>query len=89
MKRILFAAGIAIFAASTPAFAQRGCVVNDPTGTPLNVRSSPNGPILGALYNGTRVSLIRVVNTGGRTWAYVSAKAPAQSGFVFRAFLDC
>ncbi len=89
MKRILFAAGIAIFVASTPAFAQRGCVVNDPTGTPLNVRSEPNGAVLGALYNGTRVSLIRVVNSGGRTWAYVVAKAPAQSGFVFRAFLDC
>ena len=53
------------------------------------MRSEPNGAILGALYNGTRVSLIRVVNSGGRTWAYVVAKAPAQSGFVFRAFLDC
>jgi hypothetical protein len=39
------------------------CVVGDPTGTPLNVRSRPNGPILGALHNDTPVL---VLATNGR-----------------------
>ena len=31
------------------------CKVTDPTGTPLNVRSAPNGKIIGTLANGTLV----------------------------------
>ena len=31
------------------------CIVSDPTGTPLNVRATPNGRIIGSLSNGTRV----------------------------------
>ena len=41
----------ALMLSPAPAWAQE-CVVNDPTGTPLNVRTRPNGAIVGALYNG-------------------------------------
>ena len=41
MKRLLLAC-LLVVAIATTAAAQT-CVVNDPTGTPLNVRTSPNG----------------------------------------------
>ena len=56
-----------------PATAQAQCKVNDPTGgTPLNVRSRPNGPILGALSNGTPVlASALVVDIRERNWAKI------------------
>ena len=48
---------------------KKSCVVNDPTGTPLNVRSRPNGPILGALNNQTEVFITDMAEVGGRRWA--------------------
>jgi hypothetical protein len=33
------------------------CAVADPSGTPLNVRRTPNGPIVGAVLNGIPVSI--------------------------------
>ena len=55
----------------TSAWADTSCVVSDSTGTPLNVRSRPNGPILGGLHNGTRVSMSDMVTVNGRQWAKV------------------
>jgi hypothetical protein len=37
----------------TEASAQDRCRVMDPTGTPLNVRTTPNGNIVGTLNNGS------------------------------------
>ena len=37
---------------------QNSCYVNDPTGTRLNVRTSPNGHIVSTLSNGTSVLLL-------------------------------
>lgn len=34
-----------------------GCTVIDPTGTPLNVRSGPNGQIVGTLRKGAKVEV--------------------------------
>ena len=87
MQRLLLAGCLAL--ATTSAFAQT-CVVNDPTGTPLNVRSSPNGSILGALYNGDRVNLLRVVaDRSGQSWAYIAPRGPGKSGYVFYNYLVC
>lgn len=55
MKRLLLACCFGMTA--TSAFAQ-DCVVNDPSGTPLNVRTQPRGSILGALHNGVRVRIV-------------------------------
>lgn len=52
MKCLILACCFASLASN--ALAQDVYVVNDPTGTPLNVRSQPNGAILGALYNDDR-----------------------------------
>ena len=68
----------------------RGCTVDDPTGTPLNVRASPNGPILGALNNGTSVEVRDVtVDRSGRRWAYILPLSEGKRGWAFREYLDC
>lgn len=60
------------------------CRVMDPTGTPLNVRSAPNGQIVGTLYNGTIVYIRGIsYDSKGRSWANVG------SGWVYREFLAC
>ena len=88
MKRLLLACCFALAAPS--AFAQAVCVVADPTGTPLNVRAEPNGSILGALNNGTRVSVINIVlDRGGQRWALIAPLGPGKRGYVYRSFLDC
>jgi hypothetical protein len=38
--------------------AQSHCRVMDPTGTPLNLRTAPNGQILGNLANGIVVAVL-------------------------------
>jgi hypothetical protein len=88
MKRLFLACCLTF--ATHSAVAQAVCVVADPTGTPLNVRASPNGSILGALYNGTRVSVLNVVvDRGGETWAYIAPLGPGRRGYVFRNYLVC
>ena len=73
------------------ASAQQRCRVMDPTGTPLNVRTSPNGTIVGALPNGLLVSVIdRTVDGRGRAWVYIARRASGRPiGWVFREFIAC
>ena len=72
-------------------FGQTSCQVIDPTGTPLNVRTIPNGHIVGTLNNGTLVSVLdRAFDRGGKQWVYVGMyddKRPV--GWVYRGFIDC
>jgi hypothetical protein len=58
VKRLTIVA-TALLLTATVANAATGdrCKVTDPTGTPLNVRSEPNGKIVGTLANGTLVSI--------------------------------
>jgi Bacterial SH3 domain len=87
MKRLLLAGMFTMIA--TGAFAQT-CVVNDPTGTPLNVRARPNGAILGALHNGAAVQVLQVIyDSGGRPWAYIAPLDAGRRGWVFGNFLTC
>ncbi len=68
----------------------RDCVVNDPTGTPLNVRARPNGPILGALHNGAVVEILdSTFDHRGRPWSYIAPIEAGKRGWVFREFLNC
>jgi Bacterial SH3 domain len=64
------------------------CVVADPTGTPLNIRSSPNGKIVGKISNGDRVQISDRTVENGKEWAYIS-NASRPMGWVFRRFLEC
>ena len=87
MKR-LFLAGWFV-AMATGASAQT-CVVNDPTGTPLNVRARPNGAITGALHNGAAVQVLQVVyDNGGRAWAFIAPLGAGMRGWVFGSYLAC
>jgi uncharacterized protein YraI len=87
--RSLIAAGAMLLAMTSTAVAQMKCTVNDPTGTPLNVRSEPNGPIRGSLYNGARVDLWELVYVRDKPWARVTPVGPGKSGWVFRQYLKC
>ena len=77
--------------ASTTAIACDGppvCTVVDPTGTPLNVRSGPNGKILTTLKKGSQVEFIEHREENGKKWALVAKYAEAW-GYVFGDYLKC
>lgn len=75
---------IAILLLAAAGAAQAECAVTDPTGTPLNIRATPNGRIVGTLRNGTRVSIETVTyDSQGRAWANIGI------GWVFREFIRC
>ncbi len=92
MKRAAIGA-LALLASVTVAAAAEGehCKVTDPTGTPLNVRESPNGKIIGTLANGTVVAIVEYKDAAnGKPWAKVQryeSKKPI--GWVFREFVSC
>jgi S1-C subfamily serine protease len=67
------------------------CRVADPTPTPLNVRTSPNGRILGTLDNGLIVTILdQTTDRDGASWTYVAkADDGAPLGWVYGNFLDC
>jgi hypothetical protein len=80
----------AILAASLSGASAQQCMVSDPTGTPLNIRESPGGEVIGRLRNGTFVTMVDTVDDRrGRRWAIV--RAPGYSGTVsvFREFVSC
>jgi hypothetical protein len=92
-KTSLAGAALAFALLSVEASAQvpRGtCLIADPTGTPLNVRASPGGRVVGNLYNGDYVVMQRTTrDAGGRPWALVAGTDGSTHGWVFREFISC
>ena len=95
MKHIfcfLFLVGVLAFAGVQNAQAQR-CKITDPTGTPLNVRASPNGKILRKIANGTIVFIEQTTSDSkNRPWAQISINVKNGRrvlGWVFREFISC
>jgi hypothetical protein len=90
----LLAFASALVGVPTNANAQRTyfCVVADTSGTPLNVRSSPNGRVVSTVRNGVEVEISdEAVDRRGRLWVYIgygSGDAYVQ-GWVIRRFLRC
>jgi len=78
----------AMFASAVTPAAASECVVDDPTGTPLNVRSAPNGPIVTTLRNGTRLEVIEEARIGAKRWLFVS-RGGERLGWVFGAYVVC
>ena len=72
----------------TPALAAGTCVVDDPTGTLLNVRSSPNGAIVTTLGNGTQVEVVDEMKIGTKHWLFVSRNGQ-RLGWIFGAYVVC
>ena len=85
----LLRAGIlsSLFAFS-PAFAAGECLVDDPTGTPLNVRAAPNGAILTTLHNGVAVAVVEERRLGTKRWLLVSLDG-RELGWIFGAYVVC
>ncbi|MGL4236257.1 hypothetical protein [Tabrizicola sp.] len=71
------------------------CTVADPTGTPLNIRLSPNGPVIGSAKNGTRLTFIEHREVDGKLWALVEQpydgelEADFEGAWVFGPYLTC
>lgn len=69
------------------------CIVSDPTGTPLNVRSFPQGEIINRLKNGREVYIqSEDSDSNGKNWASVSGYYKGNWrdwGWVFRPYLNC
>lgn len=67
------------------------CRVADPSGTPLNVRDTPDGRITGTLPNGRRVDIVSDgADDPDATWARIQDGNSGQPiGWVFRRYLDC
>lgn len=83
------AAGLLLLAGAGDAMAAGGrCLVDDPTGTPLNVRTAPNGVIVGTLPNGARVDLLDEASVGTKRWLFV-ARDGERIGWVFAAYVVC
>ena len=93
MSRLALAAAMALLvsASSVLAAEDERCKVTDPTGTPLNVRESPNGKIIATLPNGTLVTIVEAKNAAnGKPWVKVQhyeTKKPI--GWDFREFVSC
>jgi uncharacterized protein len=89
IARVLTA--VLICVGSIEAFAQSPCEVADPTGTPLNVRASPNGDIVGTLRNGVQVFVLdRSVDRKKQAWVYVGrSEDRSPIGWVYREFIVC
>ena len=88
----LFLVGVLAYAGVQEAQAQR-CKITDPTGTPLNVRASPNGRILRKIANGTVVFIEQTTyDSKNRPWARISINVRNGRrvlGWVFREFISC
>jgi hypothetical protein len=81
-----FGAAVLVATCSELARAQTSCTVSDPTGTPLNVRSRPNGPIVGALHNGATVFVSALIaDASGRRWAKIVPLQEGKAGWVIRS----
>ena len=68
---------------------RNNCVIADPTGTPLNIRTTPNGKVVGRISNGERVRIADRTVENGKEWAYISSGASRPMGWVFRRFIEC
>jgi hypothetical protein len=89
MRKIILAfLGFALLGAVHSAYAE--CVVADPSPTPLNVRTSPYGHIVGALDNGQVVSIIdSSIDNQGRPWVYFVDDTGNPLGWVYREYVVC
>lgn len=66
------------------------CAVADPTGTPLNIRTEPNGEIVGSVRNGEKLRVYAVREANGKLWAE-AWRDPGDNavGWVFDDYLKC
>jgi hypothetical protein len=87
---VLVALALAALLPTTTTAAAHGaeeiCTVNDPTATPLNVRKTPGGTILGALHNGRNVMAVK---RSGKWTKIHPLEGGGKSGWVLHDYLQC
>jgi hypothetical protein len=88
----LLAAGLVSLAFVLPARAM-DCIVADPTGTPLNIRMSPNGKIVATARQGTRIQVFEgeeKYDDRNRAWYFVALPtSSAPDGYALAQFIRC
>ncbi|MGD9581524.1 MAG: SH3 domain-containing protein [Vampirovibrionia bacterium] len=71
---------------------EKACTVADPTGSPLNVRSEPNGKVLSTLKNGENVFVEDTKHINNKPWykigKYINGYYKS-FGWVYGPYLDC
>jgi len=66
------------------------CLIADPTNTPLNVRTAPNGRVIANVINGSRAKIIdSTTDQNGKPWVYIADATGKPIGWVFRQFITC
>jgi hypothetical protein len=89
---VILSLGIVI-GLSDVAKSEQVCKVADPTGTPLNVRETPNGRVINALRQNREVSIIQIdFDNKAQSWALVGGYYQGKYrvwGWVFREFINC
>lgn len=77
--------------ANIAAYYATKCRVADPTGTKLNLRTSPNGKIITTIENGISVTIIdTATDSQGREWTYLERDESGMAlGWAFKRYLSC
>lgn len=90
---LVFGVLMTLPALQLPVKAEKVCQVTDPTGTPLNVRDSPNGNIINSLRNGREVYILEIAyDERNRPWAKIAGYYDGEYriwGWVLREFISC
>ena len=74
----------------TSAIAAKSCIVADPTPTPLNVRTDPNGQVALTMDNGASVHVLKQASIDGKSWSLIgSGQDGPMLGWVFTDYLNC
>ena len=90
LRPLVFAASFALAALAQASAQSARCRVTDPTGTPLNIRETPGGRVVGTIPNGFVVSRAEQVNLNGRVWVFIhNPQTGSPIGWVFREFVSC
>ena len=90
-KSTIVVAAISLMAMLPIAASAETSKVTDPTGTRLNVRSSPNGKVISTLKNGTKIRRVdHADDSQGRSWVLAyTEKTNKRIGWVYREFVSC
>lgn len=77
--------------ANIAAYYATKCRVADPTGSQLNLRTTPNGRIITTIENDISVTIIDSAKDGqGRDWVYIERdESGIALGWAFKRFLNC
>lgn len=86
-----FAALALVVGATGVTQAQTRCRIMDPTGTPLNIRETPGGRVVGQLPNGMLVNRAETIrDERGRAWVFLHSRETGDPiGWVYREFVAC